>query len=86
MAADFDGNYLIDLAILEERMDTGEGQVRFLLQQTPGVFQTTSPLPTGGSDPRALAVSDMNGDGRVDLVVIHGRTQELSILTNFPPL
>lgn len=81
---DFDRNQLVDIAILQENEPQGDGGVRFLLQTQPGVFTLTTPLWTGGDQPRALAVADMNRDGRPDLVVVHARTRDVQVLTNLP--
>lgn len=83
-AGDFDHDGLVDLVLLEEGEIQGDGQVRFVMQKPPGVFTLTSPLWTGGDEPRAITVADMNGDGRPELVIVHARTRNLTVLTPLP--
>ncbi|MGI4759276.1 MAG: FG-GAP repeat domain-containing protein [Janthinobacterium lividum] len=48
------------------------------LAQAPATFALqASPPATGGSEPRYLAVADLNGDGRLDVVVTNNQSGTL---------
>ncbi len=77
VAADFDGNGTLDLAVAEQnsnRIDIflGNGTGGFT---GPGAF-------TVGTGPEALAVGDFNGDGKPDLAVLNTSDGTVSILIN----
>ena len=48
---------------------TGNDSVGVLLGNGDGTFQTAVPYDSGGSTSRSVAVGDVNGDGKPDLVV-----------------
>ena len=50
-----------------------QAQVSFNLSSSPG---------TGGSDPNSVAVADVNGDGKLDLITANYYSSSLSVLTN----
>ncbi len=80
--ADFDGDGRTDLA----QLNNSGAQVKiFRNQSTPGSlsltdFTSTSTFSTVAS-PRDIAVEDLNGDGKLDIIVTNGSTT-LSILIN----
>jgi Bacterial Ig-like domain (group 3)/FG-GAP-like repeat len=76
LAADVNGDGKIDLIVVNDCADTGEtcqfssaGQVGVLLGNGDGTFQPVQLYNTGGFGPTALAVADINGDGKPDVIV-----------------
>ncbi len=49
--------------------DCSNGSVTVLLNNGDGTFQTAVPYSSGGQEPYSVAVADVNGDGKPDLVV-----------------
>ena len=49
--------------------DCSNGSVTVLLNNGDGTFQTAVPYNSGGQEPYSVAVADVNGDGKPDLVV-----------------
>jgi hypothetical protein len=62
LAADFNGDGKLDLAVL----NTGDSSVSVLLGNANGTFQPARTSGTGMT-PLSLAVGDFNGDGKLDL-------------------
>ena len=54
----------------------GNGTVTILLATKKGTFAETT-IATGGDGPGALASADLNGDHRLDIVVVHVGTTDL---------
>jgi VCBS repeat protein len=82
---DIDGDDLLDLVTASggHRPDSEPGRLATRRGNGRGSFaapagQTVSVPP----DPRVAALVDVNGDGRLDVVLSHGRTNILSILLN----
>lgn len=80
-AADFDGDGISDLATVNindnnvsvlHNTSTGAGNISF----APAVTFTV------GSSPRALAVADIDGDGKVDIAVANLGSNTVSVLRN----
>ncbi len=69
--ADVDGDGNLDLLVANEcvDLDCASGNVGVLLGNGDGTFQPGTPYPSGGYYTRSLAVTDLNGDGKLDLVV-----------------
>lgn len=77
LAADIDGDGLLDIAVT----NSGSQDVTLFIQDAGSVggFMAPSSLAVG-SNPSKLASADINGDGRVDLVVLDSNGQSLSLL------
>jgi hypothetical protein len=75
-AADFDNNGKLDLAVVNQT----DGTVSILMGQGDGNFQPpTHPLLTVAASPFGIATGDLNGDGKIDLVIGNASTNGLSI-------
>jgi len=72
--ADVNGDGKPDLIIADWRCgSTGfDGCVSVLLGNGAGTFQTAQVYGSGGSDAEEIVVADVNGDGKLDLIVTNG--------------
>jgi hypothetical protein len=75
VAADFDGDGNMDLAVANQTA----GTVSVLLGNGNATFQTHVDYAVG-SAPIALVVSDVNGDGYLDLLCVNSGSNSISVL------
>jgi len=79
LATDINGDGKIDLAVT----NAGDSTVNILYGNGHGAFPTTEIVDLGAGQPRepaGIAARDMNGDGRLDLVVGIHNTDEVAIV------
>lgn len=69
-AGDLDGDGHLDLVLIDWSSAAGKSMVIALRGNGRGEFPAGAVLETGNS-PRALALADLNGDGKLDLIVGH---------------
>ena len=75
---DFDGR--LDIAVA----NAGSGNVSVLRGDGGGRFGPApgTPVSTGGASPSALALGEMNGDGKLDLVAVNAGSASVAVLLN----
>src|SRR5439155_22622347 len=80
--ADFNGNGKPDLAVANDgwEPDYPERGISVLLGDGDGAFQSAVRSGAAGLIPGPMAVSDFNGDGRVDAAVVERRSASVSVL------
>ncbi len=80
---DVDGDGHVDAVAVNQSSDN----VSVLLGDGTGAFTPASgsPFPTGGSASVSLAIGDVNGDGRTDLVTANLFSNDVSVLLNPAP-
>ena len=77
---DFNSDTKIDLAVV----NNNSGTVGVLLGNGAGSFGSTTTIPSGGLNPNPLFVtaSDLNGDGRSDLIVCNDDPDNIAVHLN----
>ena len=76
---DFDGDGKLDL--VETNPTPGNGNLSLLLGNGDGTFQPATNY-TVGTTPEAVAVADLNGDGKPDVIVGNRNSGNISVLLN----
>jgi hypothetical protein len=75
--ADFNGDGKLDLAMSEVN---SIGQVEVLLGNGDGTFQPAQTFATGQGQGSEIVVGDLNGDGKLDLVIANQNNSSVSVL------
>jgi hypothetical protein len=76
---DFDGDGKLDL--VETNPTPGNGNLSLLLGNGDGTFQPATNYAVG-TTPEAVAVADLNGDGKPDVIVANRNSGNISVLLN----
>ena len=76
VAADFNGDGKLDLAMSEW---SPGGQIEVLLGNGDGTFQAAQSFDSGGLQGSEIAATDLNGDGKMDLIVSNEVGNSISI-------
>jgi hypothetical protein len=56
-----------------------------VLENQGGLFGTVLQANTGGSDVRTIAIADLNGDGKPDVITQGNTSDTISVLLNNRP-
>jgi hypothetical protein len=76
-AADFDGDGLLDVAVSR---DSSAGNLIWYRGRGDGTFDPAVTKTATGGYPKAMAVGDLNGDGRPDVALLHTTESKVSLL------
>jgi hypothetical protein len=84
VAADVNGDGFLDLVVAECGINScsGFGDVGVLLGNGDGTFQTAFNYGSGGGYSTSVAVADLNGDGRPDVVAANNNGGNVGVLLN----
>jgi hypothetical protein len=79
VTGDFNGDGIPDLATVDGNYFEGlPGDVTILLGNGDGTFRS-APTLTAGNSPWSIAIGDFNGDGKADLAIPNGNSNNVSI-------
>src|SRR5208282_2656678 len=78
--ADVNGDGKPDLVLAACCESNGDAEAAVLFGNGDGTFQAPVFYDTGGSDASALAVADVNGDGKPDIVITNWNNATLGVL------
>jgi len=83
--ADLDGDRKPDLvvancAVIGFQNCSGEGSIGVLLGSGDGTFQPVTTYDSGGGNAESVAVADVNGDGKPDIVVANEGSSTVGVL------
>ena len=80
---DFNGDSKMDLSVVNfgDPSVNDNGSVSILLANGDGTFQPANNV-VAGKNPSSIAVSDFNGDGRVDIVTVNSNNTVSALLGN----
>jgi hypothetical protein len=78
---DFNGDGKLDLAVTSAGYTGPQDVVNIFLGNGDGTF-TAAPTPTfpTGTSPQAISVADVNGDGKLDLIIANNQGASVTIL------
>src|SRR5262249_47957662 len=79
VAGDFDGDHHLDVAVANRNSDLQHGNVSILRGNGDGTLRPALEFPVG-DNPEMLAAGDLNGDGKLDVVVENTDLGYLSVL------
>jgi hypothetical protein len=84
VVGDFNGDGIPDLAVtIPGRPGSPQlvgNEVSILLGKGDGTFQPAVTYPSGGADATSAAAVDLNGDGKLDLVIVNKVSSSVSVL------
>lgn len=75
---DFNGDGNLDMVVANP--GRGTGVLDLLLGNGDGTFRPPSQVNIGASQPLSVAVADLNGDDKLDLLVLNGATPETALV------
>jgi hypothetical protein len=84
--ADVNGDGHLDVVVADECGPCGvTNGVGVLLGNGDGTFQPVQMYSSGGGNVYAVALADLNGDGKPDAVAVHGNDSTIGVLLNNAP-
>jgi hypothetical protein len=77
--ADVNGDGKPDVVVTNNQ-DNGNGSVGVLLGNGDGTFASVANYASGGFSPQSVAVADLNGDGKLDVLVSNSSSNNVGVL------